>query len=135
MFPVTPLQKMSLYTFYLDFTSYKGCKIPITCWEIKLHIKSRRGTTLQVRGLSTCLSHLNEDWYWILFRLECTNIMYGRRLFPCSSFYLSTVPVLPPRFCYAENPGAGPLCFMTSVKSLSIIYGLHCGKIRLTQNV
>lgn len=114
--------------FILIFTLRKGCKIPVTC-ETKLHIKSRRVTTPQVRGLSMCLSHLNED---ILFRLECTNIIYGRRLFPCSSVYIflvygtsSTAQIL-----LCRNPGAGPLCFMTSVKSLSIIYHLHHGKMQ-----
>ena len=57
--------------------------------------------------------------------------MFGRRLYHCSSLCVllvcgtsSTAQIL-----LCRNPGAGPLCFMTSVKSLSIIYGLHRGKM------
>lgn len=58
-----------------------------------------------------CWSHLNEDRYCLLFRLECTNILYGRSFY-CQTFfsffslYLSNmIPLLLPRFCYAEILG------------------------------
>lgn len=58
-----------------------------------------------------CLSHLNADRYYILFRLKCTNIVWEELLMP--AFFLvhqfifnlsDTVPLLLvlPRFCYAE---------------------------------
>lgn len=55
------------FTEIIAFSFNEGCKIPIRCWKIKLHIKHQvRVTALQVRGLLKCLNLLNEDMLYIV---------------------------------------------------------------------